>query len=48
MWNTPRGSLSQFGPSAPSAASTRLTAPDAVNRNRNSEVMATMEVTDGK
>ena len=45
---TPRGSANQFGPLIPNHASTALTAPDAVNRNRNTSEMATDDVTDGK
>lgn len=47
-WKMPRGSANQFGPWMLSQDSTPLTAPLAENRNSQSTVMATVEVTDGK
>ena len=48
LWRIPRGSLNQFGPLPPKKASTGLTAPEAVNRNRKIVVIAIELVTDGK
>ena len=48
MCPTPRGSANQLGPLMPNQASTALTTPEALNRNRNTIEMATDEVTDGK
>src|SRR5262245_31884570 len=47
-WMIPRGSENHFGPSTPNALSNALTAPPLVNRNRNTTLIATELVTDGK
>src|SRR5690606_5447900 len=48
MWNTPRGSANQLGPLTLSQLRTPLTTPEAPNRYRNTTVIATELVTDGK
>jgi hypothetical protein len=48
MWTIPRGSLNQLGPSMLSFARNAFTVPLALNKNRNTTVIATELVTDGK
>src|SRR5262245_58662948 len=47
-WTTPRGSENHCGPRMPTAPSSALTAPLLVNRNRNTTLIATELVTEGK
>ena len=47
-WIRPRGSANQVGGLNPTADTILLTAPVPVNRNRNTRLIATELVTDGK
>ena len=48
MWSRPRESENHCGPWMPKKPSSALTAPPLVNMNRNTTLIATELVTDGK